>query len=176
MASLILTIYCQFSYWQYVVNSPPTIRETAVHPHKCEGLSHLVWDILQAANRLIEAGNRLSAPFGLTAARWQVMGVIVQQPAAVADVARRLSQTRQGVQRLADEMVRDGLAAYSPNPRHSRAKLLAPTGQGAESYRKLMKEQARWMESLSTDMQAEDITAARSLLATLNSALENNRS
>ncbi len=143
-----------------------------MHSPQSEELSRLVWDVLQTASRLIEAGNRLSAPFGLTAARWQVMGVIIQEPATVADVARRLSQTRQGVQRLADEIVRDGLAAYSPNPRHARAKLLAPTSQGAASYRKLMKEQAKWMEALSANMQLKDIAAARALLATLNSALE----
>lgn len=147
-----------------------------MHPFKSEALSHLVWDILQTANRLIDAGNRLSAPFGLTAARWQVMGVIVQEPATVAEVARRLSQTRQGVQRLADEMVRDELAAYGANPRHARAKLLAPTAKGIASYRKLMKEQAKWMDYLSTDIRHKDIAAARSLLETLNSALENSRS
>ncbi len=138
-----------------------------MHPLKHEELSHLVWDILQAANHLIEAGNRLSAPFGLTAARWQVMGVIVQEPATVADVARHLSQTRQGVQRLADEIVRDEFATYSPNPRHARAKLLAPTAQGVASYRRLMKDQAKWIESLSTDVQVKDIAAARCLLGTL---------
>lgn len=146
-----------------------------MHPLKHEELSHLVWDILQAANHLIEVGNRLSAPFGLTAARWQVMGVIVQEPATVADVARHLSQTRQGVQRLADEMVRDQLAAYSPNPRHARAKLLAPTTQGGASYRKLMKEQAKWLESLAANVQVKDIAAARSLLGTLMRRISNQR-
>lgn len=143
---------------------------------KGEELGRLVWDILQSANRLIEAGNRLSAPFGLTAARWQVMGVIAEEAATVSDIARRLSQTRQGVQRLADEIARDGLATYSPNPRHARAKLLGPTSRGAASYRKLMQAQAQWMEDLSAHMQPEDIAAAHALLARLNAALENSRS
>lgn len=147
-----------------------------MHSLQGEELSRLVWEILRSASRLIEAGNRLSAPFGLTAARWQVMGVIVAEPATVADVARRLSQTRQGVQRLADEMARDGLARFNPNPRHARARLLAPTPQGAASYRELMKEQAEWLKVLSADMRLEDIATARRLLAKLNSALENNRS
>lgn len=138
-----------------------------------EELSGLVWDILHMASRLTEAGNRLSAPFGLTAARWQVMGVIAGQAATVADVARRLSQTRQGVQRLADELVRDGLAAYRANPRHIRAKLLAPTPQGAAAYRALMGEQAKWVNALSANIRLDDLTAARRLLATLGSTLEN---
>ncbi len=73
-------------------------------------------------------------------------------------------------------MVRDGLAAYKPNPRHARAKLLAPTSRGAASYRKLMKKQAKWMDALSANMQLKDIAAAQALLATLNSAQENGRS
>lgn len=141
-----------------------------------ESLSQLVWDILQAAGRLTEFGNALTAPFGLTAARWQVMGVITQRAATIAEIGRRLSQTRQGVQRLGDELACDGLAAYSPNPRHARAKLLAPTPLGAEVYRKVMEQQVEWMEVLSAEMRIDDIGAARALLATLVSALETSRS
>lgn len=158
-----MTSCCQFA---------SVLGKAVVDRRKNEELSRLVWDILQMSNRLVEAGNRLSAPFGLTAARWQVMGVIVHDPATVADVARRLSQTRQNVQRLADEMVRLGLAAYHPNPRHARAKLLAPTPQGADAYRLLMKAQAKWIEALSTTIPAEDIAPTRSLLEALGSALE----
>lgn len=160
-----MTTYCQLAY---------VMGEGVLDRRKNEELSRLVWDILQAGNRLVEAGNRLSAPFGLTAARWQVMGVIVQEPATVADVARRLSQTRQNVQRLADDMVRVGLVAYHPNPRHARAKLLAPTAQGADAYRRLMKAQAKWIDALSATMPAEDVKTTRALLAALGSALESN--
>lgn len=141
-----------------------------------ENLSRLVWDILQTAGRLTEFGNSLTAPFGLTAARWQVMGVITQRAATIAEIGRHLSQTRQGVQRLGDELARDGLAAYRPNPRHARAKLLAPTPHGAAVYRKVMERQVEWMEALSAEMRIDDIAMARSLLATLGTALENSRS
>lgn len=141
-----------------------------------EEMSRLVWDILQTANRLTDSGNRLSAPFGLTAARWQVMGAITRESLTIAEIARRLSQTRQGVQRLADELVRDGLAAYSPNPRHLRAKLLAPTTRGVTSYRELMEAQAKWLNALSADLRVEDIAAARGVLVKLNSGLEKSRS
>lgn len=163
----ISTVYCQYSagIWEITMRNPQD-----------EELSRLVWDILQTAGRLTEAGNRLSAPFGLTAARWQVMGVITRQAVTVADAARQLSQSRQSVQRLADELVRDGLAAYSPNPRHVRAKLLTPTPRGAASYRKLMQEQAKWVNALSASMRLEDIAATRKLLATLSVALEDSRS
>ncbi|WP_400765758.1 MarR family winged helix-turn-helix transcriptional regulator [Methylosinus sporium] len=140
-----------------------------------DALSGLVWEILLTAGRLTEFGNRLTAPFGLTAARWQVMGVIVHRAATIADIGRRLSQSRQGVQRLGDELARDGFARYSPNPKHARAKLLGPTPQGAAAYREVMKLQAEWMDALSAEMQIEDIAAARALLATLASGLEEGR-
>lgn len=142
-----------------------------MHTPHGEELSHLVWEVLQVASKLTEAGNRLSAPFGLTAARWQVMGMVAEDSASVADIARRLSQTRQGVQRLADELVRDGLADYSPNPRHARAKLLGATPEGAVRYRELMKEQAKWVNALSSGMRLEAISAARKLLKDLDAAI-----
>jgi DNA-binding MarR family transcriptional regulator len=140
-----------------------------------EALSGLVWEILLTAGRLTEFGNRLTAPFGLTAARWQVMGVIVHRAATIAEIGRRLSQSRQGVQRLGDELAREGFALYSPNPKHARAKLLGPTPQGAAAYREVMKLQAEWMGALSAKMQVENIAAARALLATLASGLEEGR-
>ncbi|WP_237152829.1 MarR family winged helix-turn-helix transcriptional regulator [Oryzibacter oryziterrae] len=141
-----------------------------------ERMSGLVWNVLQAANRLTEVGNRLAAPFGLTAARWQVMGVIMMQEASIADIARALSQSRQGVQRLADDLVRDGMAVYRPNPRHARAKLLVPTPGGTASYQGLMQEQGKWMEDLARDLPVEDIGVARAVLAQLVSTLDAGRS
>lgn len=141
---------------------------------KGEELSRLVWVILRAASGLTEAGNMLSAPFGLTSARWQVLGVIVLGPATVSEVARQLTQTRQGIQRLADELVREGFAAYAPNPRHARAKLLTPTAHGAASYEALMGQQSKWVDALAADMRQDEIVAARALLQRLETALERN--
>ncbi|CAM5572547.1 hypothetical protein STANM309S_01878 [Streptomyces tanashiensis] len=45
--------------------------------------------------------------------------------------------TRQSVQRVADLLVREGLAAYAPNPAHRRAKLLTPTEAGRAAVRRI---------------------------------------
>jgi hypothetical protein len=52
--------------------------------------------------RLLEAAQVLAANGGLTAAWWQVLGSIVDQPRTVAEIGRRMGMTRQGVQRVAD--------------------------------------------------------------------------
>src|SRR5260370_23717252 len=74
--------------------------------------------------RLMEAAQGLAAHGGLTAAWWQVLGGVLDEPRSVADVGRIMGVSRQGVQRIADLLVERGLAEYRPNPAHRRAKLL----------------------------------------------------
>ncbi|WP_208948227.1 MarR family winged helix-turn-helix transcriptional regulator [Segnochrobactrum spirostomi] len=136
-----------------------------------EALSGIVWRILQVESLLVEIGNRLAAPFGLTAARWQVMGSVPAEPLSVAEIARRLSLARQGVQRIADELVADGFAAYVPNPHHARAKLFGLTQKGRDSYAALMKEQADWMNGLADGLAIGDLAAAHRILEALETRL-----
>jgi DNA-binding MarR family transcriptional regulator len=67
---------------------------------------------------------------GQALARWVILDAIENRPATVAQIARRRGIARQAVQRVADLLVGDGLAAYEPNPSHRRAKLLRPTAEG----------------------------------------------
>jgi len=70
------------------------------------------------------ASDPLTKPAGQTSARWLVLAAVEDGPAAVAVIARRLSHTRQSVQRVANALVREGLARNTPNPAHRRAKLV----------------------------------------------------
>ncbi|WSA39337.1 MarR family winged helix-turn-helix transcriptional regulator [Streptomyces sp. NBC_01808] len=87
--------------------------------------------------QFLARGDRLAAPAGLTAARWQVLYAVRREPLSVAGVARGLGMARQSVQRIADVLVADGLAAYEPNPAHRRAKLLRPTPAGRRALARL---------------------------------------
>jgi DNA-binding MarR family transcriptional regulator len=78
----------------------------------------------------IEAAEAISAPAGLTAPRWKVLGAVLDDPRTVAEIGRVMGLTRQCVQRLADILEAEGLAAYSENPQHRSAKLLAPSKSG----------------------------------------------
>ena len=69
---------------------------------------HALFDV----NRLLrDAGERVAVAAGQTHARRMVLQA-AQPPATVADIARALRLHRQGVQRIADELVDDGLAQY----------------------------------------------------------------
>jgi DNA-binding MarR family transcriptional regulator len=49
---------------------------------------------------------------------------IVEKPLSVAQIARNMGVARQSVQRLADNLERQGIVEYAPNPDHGRAKLV----------------------------------------------------
>src|SRR5258708_36722777 len=99
-----------------------------------DALTELILETFRLNGRLVAAGDALVADLGLTSARWQVLGAIALSPVPlpVAHIARNMGLTRQAVQRLANEMARDGLVRFGANPHHRRAPPggLSPAGEG----------------------------------------------
>ncbi|WP_409234870.1 MarR family winged helix-turn-helix transcriptional regulator [Streptomyces sp. PA5.6] len=93
-------------------------------------LSRTALTVFRLNGQFLTASEELAKPAGLTAAWWQVLGAVLRDPLPVAGIARAMGITRQSVQRVADLLVRKGLAEYVPNPAHRRAKLLRPTEEG----------------------------------------------
>ncbi|PPK62767.1 MarR family winged helix-turn-helix transcriptional regulator [Actinokineospora auranticolor] len=100
-------------------------------------LSRTALAVFRAHGRLLELSEDMARPVGLTAARWQVLGAVLRDPLPVSGVARAMGMTRQGVQRIADLLVEQGLAAYRPNPAHRRAKLLVATEAGVDAVQRV---------------------------------------
>ena len=136
-------------------------------------ISELILEVFRLNGRLLEAGDALVADIGLTSARWQVMGALALSPVPlpVAHIARNMGLSRQSVQRLANEMEKDGLLMFAPNPHHERAKLVLLTPQGAAAYREAMVRQAPWAAGLASGLSAKDFEAARGLLRELRMRL-----
>lgn len=95
-----------------------------------DALSRTALGVFRLNGQFLSVSEKLAEPAGLTAAWWQVLGAVLPEPLPVAGIARVMGITRQSVQRIADLLVREGLAAYETNPAHRRAKLLAPTEAG----------------------------------------------
>ena len=100
-------------------------------------LTEIILSTFRLNARLLEAAQELAANGGITAAWWQVLGGVLDQPRTVAAIGRRMGMTRQGVQRVADLLVANHLAEYRPNPAHRRAKLLACTEAGYWAIRQI---------------------------------------
>jgi DNA-binding MarR family transcriptional regulator len=136
-------------------------------------LTGLILDTFRLNGLLLEAGDRLVAGTGLTSARWQVLGAIAlaSMPLPVAHLARNMGLTRQAVQRLANEMARDGLVRFAPNPHHERAKLVLLTAAGREAYATAHERQVPWANGLAKGLPLAEINAARATLGALRERL-----
>lgn len=139
-------------------------------------LTALILETFRLNGRLLAAGDDLVRGLGLTSARWQVLGAIATAPVplSVAQIGRAMGLTRQAVQRLANEMERDGLLRFAVNPNHQRAKLVVMTPRGQAAYGGAMKRQAPWAEALTQGLTAQQIAAATVVLKGLRQRLERN--
>src|SRR5215510_11377178 len=99
-------------------------------------LTDLILDLFRLNSRMLVAGDRLVAGLGLTSARWQILGTIVaaERSQPVAWLARDLGAARQNVQRIINDVQRDGLVEFGANPHHRRAQLVVLTAKGRQTY------------------------------------------
>lgn len=141
---------------------------------KAEALTELLLSMFRANNLTLSWGDRLVSPLGLTSARWQILGAIVQaeRPQPVAWLARDLGANRQNVQRIVNDLTRDGLVTLDPNPHHKRAQLVVPTPEGKETYEAAIALYNPLVATLAEGMDPEDLEAARRILAKLREKLE----
>jgi DNA-binding MarR family transcriptional regulator len=144
---------------QHVVNEGPAARTPAG-----DALTDLVMQVVRLIRDFTAAGEALAKPAGQTLARWLVLEAVQDGPATVAQIARQMHLARQGVQRLADVLVRDGLAVYEPNPAHRRAKLLRLTPQGRSALRTVQAAQRSWADALGAELGEADLRQASAVL------------
>ena len=128
--------------------------------------------VFRLNGQFLALAEELARPAGLTAARWQVLGAIVQQPLSVADIARAMGITRQSVQRIADLVVEQGLAEYVPNPAHRRAKLVQLTAEGDAALDRIRPLQKAAARRLVAAMGREELAETVERLTKLSAAMD----
>lgn len=141
-----------------------------------DALTDLVLDLFRLDSLLLTAGDRLVSPLGLTSARWQVLGTIMsaERPQPVAWLARDLGGNRQNVQRIINDLQKEGLVAFEVNPHHRRAQLVVLTEKGRRSFEAAMELQAPWINNLSDGLSVKDIRTVHRVVRSLRSKLEGN--
>ena len=137
-----------------------------------EAFTELVLEVFRLNGLLLQAGDRLTEPVGLSSARWQVLGVVEHGPAPVANVARIMGLTRQSVQQTADALARDGFVAYLENPHHRRAKLIALTPSGRKALDHVVESHAEWANRIAPAVNLKRLRAAVNALRQVRERLE----
>lgn len=139
-------------------------------------LSSSVLDLFKLSSQMLAAGDRLVASLGLTSARWQVLGSIVatERPQPVAWLARDMGANRQNVQRIVNDLEKDGLLAFAPNPHHRRASLVMLTDKGQQAFEAAMRLEAPWINKIADGLSTEAIESMHKVLTALLQQLKQN--
>jgi DNA-binding MarR family transcriptional regulator len=132
----------------------------------------LVADVFQLAGEFRRLGERIARTAGSTQSQWQVLSVASGGPHTVAQIARRLGYARQSVQRTADQLVRDGLARYRPNPDHKNSPFVELTESGAAALREITKAAHKWHVRLAKQVDRADLLVTLTVVRSLCAALE----
>lgn len=141
-----------------------------------DALTNLMLDLFRLNSQLLTAGDRLVARLGLTSARWQILGAIVQaeRPQPVAWLARDLGANRQNVQRIVNDLHAEGLVAFEANPHHRRAQLVVLTDKGKRTFGAAMILQAPWVNGLSEGLAVKDLQTVHRVVTALRNKLDSN--
>ena len=140
-------------------------------------LTTVIIEIFRLNGALIQAGNEITKPYGLTSARWQVIGAIdlAGQPMTVAQIARRMGLSRQAVQRIVNDLIKIGLLKPTLNIDHKRSPLIAISNKGEKVMSKVNQAQIVWVNQLSKRISKQDIDQTLELLETVRTRLESNQ-
>jgi DNA-binding MarR family transcriptional regulator len=134
---------------------------------RAERLTHLVNEVFVANGALLAAGDALAGEVRLTAAQWQVVGFLEDNPATAAELARRRGLRRQSVQETVNRLLRDGMLIRVENTTDARAPLLELTAKAWEALRVLRASQADWADAVAAGLPEEDVETTLRTLRTL---------
>ena len=136
--------------------------------------TELILTTFRVHGLLLAAGDLLTAEYGLTSARWQVLGAIVyaQRPLTVPQIARRMGLTRQTVHTTVSRLLADRAVELVPNEDHQRSQLVRLTERGQAKYEAIDQKQAGWVNRLTAGLSRSDLDTAARVLAELGARLE----
>ena len=143
--------------------------EQPTYPEAENEITQLILSVFQLNAALLTAGDRLTAPIGLTSARWQVLGTVATTPTplTVAGLAKSLGSSRQNVRVIVRELEAAGMVRLTDNPNHQRASLVTLTPKGKKSSDATKDLQGPFAEELSKGLNPKRMKDCRDLLRIL---------
>ena len=135
-------------------------------------LTELVDEVVRLGGAFLAEGDAIAAPFGLTAARWLVLGALADESISVAELARRRGLSRQSVRESAARLERDGLVTRVPDPADARAPRLALTPTGRQALDGIEPRRAAWAEGVAASVTAGDLSATLTTLRAIGAELK----
>lgn len=105
---------------------------------KANGIAELMLEVAQCFFRIRAVGQKTGLITSWGGGAFGFMrSLATVGPLTVPQIAEMRPTSRQRMQRLADELVVEGLVEFVDNPKHRRSKLVRLTRKGDAHYRKL---------------------------------------
>lgn len=139
---------------------------------EAEAFTDLLVEVFRVNRLLLDAGDEITRPDGLSSTRWQVLGLVEHGPSTVATVARDMGLTRQSVQYAVDTMADEGLVTFAANPHHLRSKLVAITPKGRAALDNVQRRQAAWANAIGERQSLSGLRSATTALRRLRLTLD----
>jgi len=139
---------------------------------RASAMSALLLELTYTFFRNRAESDRITGELGQSSGRFGLLrSLVLDGPSTVAQIARSRPVARQGVQRMADELVTEELAEYLENPQHRRSKLLRATPRGEKIFREMAKRQRTHALVLGAGLPLRDVRKAARVLRTLRERL-----
>lgn len=144
------------------------------HTPQGDIFTKLVIEAFKINELLTIDGDAICKELGVTNARWKILGCIADDKSqlTVPQVAFKLGQSRQAVQRLANLMEVEGLLVFTENPQHKRAKFLELTQKGVEIFANLMKIQTPLVNRQASQIPLADLEKALTIMQKISAVIE----
>ncbi len=127
--------------------------------------------VFRLNGQIVTAGESISGSVGQTSARWQVLGT-VYEPKTVAEIARIFGISRQGVQRVTNTLILEGLVESRPHPADKRTFLIELTPKGREVLSRIYSKQLAWSRAIVKKLGIDRLVKTTELLIELGNAFE----
>jgi DNA-binding MarR family transcriptional regulator len=136
-----------------------------------EPVTQLVDHVFALSGLLAQEGDRLTAPYALTAARWLVLGALQDGPSSAAEIARRRGLQRQSVRESVQRLLRTGHIEQVSKV-NSRTIRVGLTAAGRAALDQIEPRRAAWAAELGMVLPAAEVAAAVDALARLREWLD----
>lgn len=146
--------------------------KTGQRPDTARLLSELLNEIAYTYFPLRAAGDAMTARFGQTTAEWGLLRTLdTKGPMTVAALARSRPVARQWIQRLANQLAKEGFIEFVDNPDHKRAKLMRITPDGRNLLQRIGAAHDVWVREMKKEFDPRAVSVTVALLRKLRDRL-----
>jgi DNA-binding MarR family transcriptional regulator len=153
-------------------STKPASRHSPERSYAGKRLTDLFLIIFKVHGLMLSRGNELVRPLNLSGHQWQIMSSVRLTPLTMAQIARRMGLTRQGVRQVVMRLIKDGMVELASNPDHLRSHLVVLTAPGRKQLRLADSLQAHWVNRLAGQMDLKGLLIAHKTMSELCSILE----